>query len=218
MKKLTILLGSTALLASLGQAQVLMDFNIGGLDEFIYGSYVGNASYTSFGGTAQGNAVRIGGSSRGGGGIENRPASSIDWSAYLTTRFRLRASREAGNTMGNFTVYFREATTSYEYHYSFPASSFPIGQLTWVDGNFLNNPSFVLDSANGFSFVGAGPDFAPALEQVTTVGIQSNYVLSDRDNRLVLDELHVVPEPATIVTLTVGALAVLRRRKKTARA
>ncbi len=215
MKNFTILLGSTLLLASVGQAQVLMDFNVGGLSEFVYDSYAGNATYTSFGGTAQGNAVRIGGTSRGGGGIENRPAS-VDWSAYLNTRFRLRASREVGNTMGNFTVYLGEAGTSFVYHYSFPASSFPVGQLTWVDGNFLNNPSFVLDSANGFSFVGAGPNFAPQLKQVITIGIQSNYVLSDRDNRFVFDELHVVPEPATVVTLTLGAVAVLRRRRKSA--
>jgi hypothetical protein len=204
--KLLVILGLTTM-SVCANAQLISDFS-GSTNTNSYDTWT--------------NAVEAGGFRTLGTGVKGNGGSSYafttDLSGVANARVEFVARLDAGNQADLQMVLEQTATATnaaYRYFYVIPASAFTVGSFFTFNTNNLNNPNYVLDSANGYANVGSGTAFSPDLSKIKQFDIQAVGYNGAQDIRWTMDKVSVVPEPATMAALGLGVAAMLRRRKST---
>lgn len=203
---------AASLFSASTQAQVVViDWNTPG-QGYTFGSWSGNV-------VDVGGARQIVAPSTGDGGTGT--PFSTDVSSLTAPRFAITARPDAGNQLGLeivLTPSAPAANPNWIYFYQVDLSLFTSGVFTTATSPLLTEPSFVLDSANGFSFVGAGAAFAPDLSQIGGIHVQGAGFQSAQDFRFTFDTLQIVPvpEPSSMLAVGVGlaVLGLVRRYRK----
>lgn len=131
-------------------------------------------------------------------------------------RFALTARRDSGNEAAIeivLTQLANAANSSWLYFYQFDLSAFSEGGFTTATSSLLSEPTYVLDSANNYNFVGSGSLFAPDLSQIDNVVVQGSGFLNSQAFRYTFDKLEVVPEPASLFAVGAGLAAFAMRHR-----
>jgi len=200
MKRAIQMMCAMAVVVSFGSAAVAVvsDFDQGHLDGWTIG-LEGDLSIATSGGNPGGYA-RV---DDFGGGLENRvyaPAKFLgDWSGLLGETLSLDAKQIAGSPLFPDTVDFEiSGPGGYAVHdtgsfitYSWATYSTTITPSAWVvtDGTWEG-----------------------LLANVTMLRIDAEYVQGD--DTFGFDNVELTPEPASIALLALGAMALVRRRKR----